>query len=162
MPEPTELDTVVSDIEALADALASLPSSSRLAHADADKVYSLAYHFLEQGHFQTALQYFSLLCYYQPTHTDYLTGAAICNRMLENYSEALKIYSFLAVVYPDNAQHTLAIAECLMLQRDVQEARETVDRVLRYCRENPTPSQTKLNEKAQALSEMLVLAEANA
>lgn len=163
MSEPTELDTLVSDIQTLADALANLPSSSRLAHADADKVYSLAYHFLEQGHFQAALQYFSLLCYYQPTHADYLTGAATCNRMLENYSEALKIYSFLAVVYPDNAQHTLAIAECLLLQRDVQEARETVDRVLRYCRENPAPGgQAKVNEKAQALSDMLTLAEANA
>lgn len=153
----SELDNLIQDFDNLAAGLEGLPSSSRLANADADQVYSLAYHFLEQGHFQAALQYFSLLCFYKPTHVDYLTGAAICQRMLENYAEALKIYSFLAVTDDENPQHTLAIAECLLLQKEVQEARATVAMVLRYCEQNPAKASNtaKVQSRAQAISQWI-------
>lgn len=157
MPQTSELDGVVKEVFDLKAALEALPSSSRLSNVDANVIYALAYNLVVQGRYEAAYRYFSLLTLYQPTNVDYLTGLAHCYRMLELFSEALNIYSFLAVIDPEQPEHTLAIAECLLLQKEVQEARDTVAMVLRYCDQHVSQPGTtdKVRSRAQAISQLI-------
>ena len=138
-------------------ALEALPSSSRLSKVDADVIYALAYNLVTQGRHEAAYHYFSLLTLYQPTNIDYLMGLAHSYRMLEQFAEALNIYSFLAVIDPEQPEHTLAIAECLLLQKEVQEARDTVAMVLRYCDQNPsqTAATHKVRDRAKVIAQLI-------
>jgi hypothetical protein len=73
--------------------------------------------------------------------------------MLERYDEALNVYSFLAVIDPLDPQHTLDIADCLMLKRDFEEAKQTVEMVIRYCQENKADE--KVRDRAEALATLM-------
>ena len=157
MSQTSELDVITGEMFDLKAALEALPSSSRLSNVDADVIYALAYNLVMQGRHEAAYRYFSLLTLYQPTNIDYLAGLAHSYRMLELFAEALNIYSFLAVIDPDQPEHTLAIAECLLLQKEVQEARDTVAMVLRYCDQttSPTESTRKVRDRATAISQLI-------
>ena len=157
MSQTSELDVITGEMFDLKAALEALPSSSRLSKVDADVVYALAHNLVMQGRYEAAYRYFSLLTLYQPTNIDYLTGLAHSYRMRELFAEALNIYSFLAVIDPDQPEHTLAIAECLLLQKEVQEARDTVAMVLRYCEQNisQTEASSKVHDRAKAISQLI-------
>lgn len=148
--------SVVSVLE-LKEALESLPACSRLSDASADALYSLAYHQSAQGRLTTALQYFTLLALYRPTHPGYLQGLAQTYRMMKRYDEALNVYSFLAAMHAENTSYTLAIAECLLLRGDVQAAMHSVHLVLRYCKAKDAGSSADADtmERAKALSDLL-------
>lgn len=126
--------TAVAQLRDLKAALDALPSSARLSNESARTLYALAYHQAAQGHLSTALRYFSLLVLYRPTHPEYLHGLAHTYRMMECYDEALHIYSFLASMYPEECAYTLGIAECLLSQGALEEAKRTVDLVSNYCK----------------------------
>jgi type III secretion system low calcium response chaperone LcrH/SycD len=132
----------------LKEALEALPSSSRLSNADTEAIYALAHSSVAQGRYETAYRYFSLLTLYKPTNLAYLTGLARTYRLMERYDEALNVYSFLATIDPQEPEHTLAIAECLMLQRDLAEAQRTVELVIRYCKENQAPDEVRTRAEA--------------
>ncbi len=156
---PDSADTgAVQSILDLKQALDALPSSSRLSQADTDAIYALAHQLVVQGRYETAYGYFSLLTLYRPTDVAYLQGLALCYRMLERYEEALNVYSFLATIDPQEVDHSIAIAECLLLQRELAEARATVELVLQFCQENPVPARS--GARAQALRELLQPADA--
>ena len=157
MSQTSELDVITGEMFDLKAALEALPSSSRLSKVDADVIYALAYNLVIQGRYEAAYRYFSLLTLYQPTNIDYLTGLAHSYRMRELFAEALNIYSFLAVIDPEQPEHTLAIAECLLLQKEVQEARDTVAMVLRYCDQNisQTEATSKVHDRAKAISQLI-------
>lgn len=143
----------VQSILDLKEALEALPSNSRLSSADADAIYGLAYQLVGQNRHETAYRYFSLLTLYKPTHVAYLQGLALTYRMMERYDEALNVYSFLATIDPHNLDHGMAIVECLLLQREFQEAQETVALLLAYCKENAVTG--RAGERAQALFDLL-------
>lgn len=157
MAQTSELESIAGEVIDLKAALEALPSSSRLSKVDANVIYALAYNLVVQGRYEAAYRYFSLLTLYQPTNVDYLAGLARSYRMLELFPQALNIYSFLAVIDPEQPEHTLAIAECLLLQKEVQEARDTVAMVLRYCEQNPAKSShtAKVQSRAQAISQLI-------
>jgi type III secretion system low calcium response chaperone LcrH/SycD len=134
-------------------ALEQLPSSARLSNADTEAIYALAHSSVAQGRYETAYRYFSLLALYRPTNVTYLTGLARTYRLMERYEEALNVYSFLATIDPGEPEHTLAIAECLLLQRDLAEAQRTVEMVIRYCKENQVPE--KVRSRAEAVSALM-------
>lgn len=137
----------------LKKALEALPSSSRLSNADTDAIYALAHQMVVQGRYETAYGYFSLLVLYKPTNVSYLKGLALCYRMLERYDQALHVYSFLGAIDPQEVEHSMAIVECLLLKRDITEARNTIALILQFCAENPVPE--KSSARAQALHELL-------
>ncbi|GAB1387134.1 hypothetical protein MASR1M59_22820 [Melaminivora sp.] len=143
----------VQSVLNLKQALEALPSSSRLSQADTDTIYALAHQLVVQGRYEAAYGYFSLLTLYKPTNVTYLKGLALCYRQLEHYNEALNVYSLLATIDPDEVEHSIAIAECLMLQRELEEARATVDLILQYCQENSVAP--KSSTRARALHELL-------
>lgn len=158
MTNEATLDTgaatsAVQSVLDLKNALEALPSSHRLSQADAEAIYALAHQMVVQGRYETAYGYFSLLTLYQPTSVTYLKGLALCYRMLERYDEALNVYSFLATIDPGEMDHSIAIVECLLLKRDLEEARATVDLILQFCAENPVPA--KSGARIQALHELL-------
>ncbi len=134
----------------LAD-LEALPSSSRLDRADTEVIYALAYQFVAQGHFDTAYRYFSLLTLYRPTDVKYLAGLALSYKMLQRYDAAVGVYSFMALIEPAEPQHPLSSAECLLLQGQAQEARDTLALVMRFCQENSGHEKTGQRAKAIAL-----------
>lgn len=122
--------------EFLAD-LAALPSASRLEDADVENIYALAYQLLLQGHYENAGKHFALLTLYRPTATKFLAGAALCHKMLQRYEAAIGVYAFMCMIEPAEPEHQLGIAECLLLQGQAQEARDTLALVVRFCAENP-------------------------
>lgn len=158
-PASPSADATASVLE-LKQSLEALPSSLRLSDASADALYSLAYHQAEQGRLTTALQYFSLLMLYRPTNNRYLQGLAHTYQLMERYDEALSIYSFLASVSTDPVAHSLAIAECLLLRGDVEEAKYTVELVLRHCEKDDSDAEAHgdLMGRATALSDLLRIA----
>jgi tetratricopeptide (TPR) repeat protein len=145
--------SAVQSILDLQEALEALPSNSRLSSADADAIYGLAYQLVAQNRFETAYRYFSLLTLYKPTHVPYLQGLALTYRMMERYDEALNVYSFLATIDSDNLDHQMAIVECLLLQRDFEEAQQTVAWLLQHCKDNAITG--KVSDRAQALVDLL-------
>lgn len=153
MPNPIHDSSAVQSILDLKEALEALPSSSRLSNADTDAIYALAHQLVVQGRYETAYRYFSLLTLYKPTNVTYLQGLALCYRMLERYDEALNVYSFLATIDTENLEHSMAIVECLLLKREFDEARQNVELVLQYCKENAVAD--KSSERAQVLMELL-------
>jgi tetratricopeptide (TPR) repeat protein len=146
--------SAVQSILDLKNALEALPSHSRLSNADTDAIYALAHQLVVQGRYETAYRYFSLLTLYKPTDVAYLKGLAVCYRMLERYDEALNVHSFLVTIDPENLEHSMAIVECLLLKREFDEAKQNVELVLQYCKENAA-SNSKAAERAQALIELL-------
>jgi tetratricopeptide (TPR) repeat protein len=145
--------SAVQSILDLKEALEALPSSSRLSTSDTDAIYGLAYQLVQQHRYETAYRYFSLLTLYKPTKVEYLQGLALTYRMMERYSEALNVYSFLVTIDPDNLDHNMAIVECLLLQREFEEAQQTVALLLDFCRENAITGPS--GDRVQALSELL-------
>ena len=133
--------------------LEALPSSARLSLSDTEVIYAQAYQYVAQGQFDMALRYFSLLTLYRPTCIAYLAGLALSYKMLRRYAEALSVYSFMAAIDAEEPQHTLAIAECLLLAGAYDEARRTLDMVVRFCQEQP--GHAKAGERAQAMTALL-------
>ncbi len=136
----------------LAD-LEALPSSSRLDRADTEAIYALAYQFVAQGHFDTAYRYFSLLTLYRPTDVKYLAGLALSHKMLQRYEAAVGVHSFMALIEPAEPQHQLSIAECLLLQGETNDARDTLALVMRFCQENS--GHENVAERAKAIALLL-------
>lgn len=145
--------SAVQSVLDLQKALEALPSSSRLSQADTDAIYALAHQMVVQGRYETAYGYFSLLTLYKPTNVSYLKGLALCYRMLERYDEALNVYAFLATIDAQEVDHSIAIVECLLLKRELDEARATMALILQFCAENPVPAKT--SARVQALHELL-------
>ncbi|MBW7899921.1 MAG: hypothetical protein H3C26_00460 [Rhodocyclaceae bacterium] len=136
--------------------LEALPSGARLKPSDTEVIYAQAYQYVAQGHFDMAFRYFSLLTLYRPTCIAYLAGLALSYKMLRRYAEALSVYSFMAAIDAGEPQHTLAIAECLLLAGAEDEARQTLDMVVRFCRERPGDAGcAKAGERAQAMAALL-------
>lgn len=133
--------------------LEALPSKARLSDTDVQVIYAQAYQYVAQGHFDMAFRYFSLLTLYRPTHIAYLAGLALSYKMLKRYAEALGVYSFMAAIDAGEPQHTLAIAECLLLAGAYDEARQTLDMVVRFCQEQP--GHDKAGERARAMAALL-------
>lgn len=136
--------------------LEALPSSLRLSAAEAGVIYAQAYQYVAQGHFDVACRYFSLLTLYRPTHIAYLAGLALSYKMLRHYAEALSVYSFMAAIDGDEPQHTLSIAECLLFAGAEDEARQTLEMVVRFCQQWPDHARAaKAGERAQAMMALL-------
>ncbi|HZY20508.1 MAG TPA: tetratricopeptide repeat protein [Ramlibacter sp.] len=144
----------VAAVLELKDALEALPGSARLSNADVEAVYALAHQLVAQARYETAFRYFSLLTLYRPTEVRYLRGLALCHRMLERYGEAMNVYAFLATIEPHEPQHSLDIAECLLLQRDLEEARRTVELVIRYCQQGAAGGE-RVRKRAEALAGLM-------
>lgn len=136
--------------------LEALPSSARLSPSESAVIYAQAYQYVAQGHFDMAYRYFSLLTLYRPTSIAYLAGLALSYKMLRRYAEALSVYSFMAAIDAEEPQHTLSIAECLLLAGAEEEARRTLDMVVRFCRQRPDHDKAaKAGERAQAMMALL-------
>ncbi|WP_315124589.1 tetratricopeptide repeat protein [Comamonas antarctica] len=147
-------DTADTDIfqRFLAD-LQALPSRSRLDQADTEAIYALAYQQAVHGHFDTAYRYFSLLTLYRPTELKYLAGLALSYKMLQEYESAIGVYAYMAMIEADEPEHQLAIAECLLLQGNLDDARATLDLVARFCAENS--GHEKTSARVQAITALL-------
>lgn len=130
--------TALSDpIAGLISDLEALPSRQRLSDSDTEVIYAFGYQEAAQGRFEPAHRYFSLLTLYRPTSVKYLAGLAWSCKKLQRYAEAVGLYAFMALIEPDAPQHHLAIAECLLLQGETQQARDTLALVMRFCEKNP-------------------------
>jgi tetratricopeptide (TPR) repeat protein len=114
--------------------LEALPSSSRLTSVESDVIYSLAVDAVNKNDTEKAARFFSFLTIYNPTNSLYLYGYGFCLRQLGKYDEALQQFSLAASLYPEEAAHTLSIAECLLMKREYAEAHQTLDMLIRFCK----------------------------
>ena len=120
----------------LYDDLQALPSSQRLTAEQLEVVYALAYAHVMQGQYAQALPIFGILSTYGPTRRHYLAGLALCLEKCERYEDAIQIYSLLIVLYPEGIEAALQIAECQIALNHFDDAKQELDRVLRFIQES--------------------------
>ena len=142
-----------SAIARLKQALEALPSSSRMSRDDTEAVYAMAYNLVVQGQYDLASGYLSLLTLYSPTNTKYLTGLALTYKLLKQYDSALNVYLFVAALEPEQPQHTLSLAECLMLQGDAHRAQSALSLVMRFCADHKQFE--RVGVRARAMSDLM-------
>lgn len=147
---PAPADSLIGRVR---QSLEALPSSSRLSRTDTEAIYGMAYNMVMQGQVELANGYLSLLTLYAPTNTKYLSGLALTYKLLEAYDTAVSLYTFVAALEPRQPKHTLALAECQMLQGAPDEARETLGLVVRYCAEHAESA--AVGKRAQALLDLM-------
>ena len=133
--------------------LDALPSTKRVSSADAEAVYALAYQEYGRARYQEALRYFQLLLVYRPTNKVYLLGTGLCLQRLRRYDLASSAYSALRILDPLEPGHTLALAECQLLCRDHDDARETLASVIAFCQERAGHDQVLA--RAQAMLQLM-------
>ena len=121
--------------EQLFQGLSALPAGSRLSGEQLEVIYALAYAHVTQGQYAQALPIFFILAHYGPTRKHYLLGLALCLQRAQRYEEAIRIYSMADVLFPSGPELALRVAECQLMQGDRAEAREELDRVLRFISE---------------------------
>lgn len=131
----------------------ALPSRSRLSDADTKVLYAYAYELLQQGNFEKADGYFSLLTIYRPTEVRFLAGQGLVHKMLKRYDEAITVYGFITLLEPAQPLHHLCIVECQLLQGKMQDAFDTLETVMQLCDQGEGHEKTRA--RAQAIASLL-------
>ncbi len=149
-PLPEALTQV---LQQLRQELEALPSAQRMSDADAETVYALAYREYGQARYEQALKYFQLLLVYRPTHPVYLLGAALCLRRARRYQLAAAAFLALGFLEPTVPGHTLALAECQLLNHEHPQARDTLALVIGYCDQHP--GHGPVRARAQAMLDLM-------
>ena len=144
-----EFSALVSTVDQLKADLKALPASSRLDEDDINAIYALAYNLLKQGRHDEALKYFSLLSLYRPVDSKILVGLAVTYQMLQMLDQAINVYSFAAVVEPENPEQMLSMAQCQIAQHAFAAAVDSLDIVIRFCTQNE--GFDRIKQQAEAL-----------
>lgn len=134
----------------LFDDLNGLPSSKRLTAEQLEVIYSLAYAHVVQQQYAQALPLFTFLSQYGPTRKHYLSGLALCLRMLSRFDEAVNMYSLVLVLFPDSLESALHVAECQIGQGDLTQARISLTQLVAATDDN-----LDLQNRARALLDLL-------
>lgn len=103
-----------------------LPASRRFTAEQLEVIYALGYSHAQQQQWPQALPIFAFLSQYGPTRRHYLAGLALCLHMVDRHEEAINIYTLMLVLFPDNLQPSLHIAECQLAQGDKAGAADTL------------------------------------
>ncbi len=144
MTSSPELAAITDSVVQLRTQLEALPSSRRLPDSVAEHIYAMAYNLLGQGRNGDAQRYFEVLTLYRPTDARFLAGLGVCNQALGHPDQAITNYAFAAHVDPGKPEYMLAIAECELLQKDYDMARQTLAIVIRFCKEKGGFEKTRL------------------
>lgn len=129
--------------------LDALEGSQRLSPSQTEAIYSAAYRFLEQGHFDTAREFFAVLMLMRPSEVKYLQGLAISLRQLRRHAEAAEIWQFIGMLEPHESAHGLAQAECLLLAGDRAGGLACLERVVAAAGDGAATAATR--ERAGAI-----------
>lgn len=135
------------------EALQNLPSSHLYTKEQLELVYSIAYGYATQNHFEEALPFFAFLTQYAPTTKHFLTGLGLCLQRLERYADAIQVYSFIGTIYPDSPESSVQVAECLISQNRHEEALEVLNIVNRFY--SHQKQKNAIQVRAKALTELL-------
>jgi type III secretion system low calcium response chaperone LcrH/SycD len=130
-----ELTAIVNSVNRLCAELEALPSSRRLSDQEVDIIYSMARNLIQQGRHEEARNYFVFLAFFRPTEARVLVGLGVTNQLLGRYEDAICNYALAAHAEPQQPAHSLSIAECEILQKNFEAAREMLGIVIRYCKE---------------------------
>lgn len=130
-------------------ALEALPSSHLVTADEAEAIYGIVHGAITQGHHEIALRYLAMLTFLKPTEPRYLAALALTYKRVGLVDEALKVYSFIALLEPDEMRHPLAVAECHLLLQSPQKAWPLLGFVLDSIQ--GVAGLEKLNARAQAL-----------
>ncbi len=130
-------------------ALEALPSSRRVTADEAEAIYTMVHSAIVQGQHDAALRYLALLTFLKPTQPRYLSALALTYKLLERFQEALNVYSFLALLEPDELLHPLAVAECHLRLQQALQARALLAFVIDSS--EGVAGSEKLHVRAQAL-----------
>lgn len=145
-------DLMPPDLDAFLNELQALESRTRFPRETLDAVAHLARGFMQQNHFERAYQYYGLLTFFDPVDPQFLTGQALCARELGRTEEALLLFDFATCIDPHQPLPALLAAECLMQLNRVDEARQLLPAVVRFCCENP--QHEPIGERAKAILEV--------
>lgn len=140
-------------IEELRQRFASLTSSEVLTDEDAEVLYALAYRDFNQASYAQALARFQMLLVYRPLNTVYMLGAALCLQRQRHYELAGAAFGALRYLEPDTPRHTLALAECQLLNHEQAAASATLAEVIDFC--DAHPGHDAIRARAQAMLELM-------
>lgn len=119
-------------VQELFDGLETLPSSKRFTLEQLETIYALGYSHIAQGQYEQALPILAFLVQYGPTQRHYLYGLALCLQMEGRLDDAISIYSFCLLLYPDSFEATQRIAQCQVEAHCYEEAYATLQSLLEY------------------------------
>lgn len=122
-----------AQVEALIAGMRGLESARRFSPELLDHVGDMAYNLVRQGRFDDAYRYYGFLTVYQPTETRFLVGQGICARELGRLAEARMMFDMAACLEPEEPAHTLLSAENALMMGQIDDARESLDQVVRFC-----------------------------
>lgn len=144
---------VPSSIDELREKMTSLPVTKRFDDRQIEILYSIAHSVYEQGKIEIASGMFQLLLIYRPVDSKILTALGICKKRLENFDDAINIFSLLFFLDPANLNSVQHLAECLAARGSTNEALEILNKLIKFSEEK---KQFKtVNSRASILKEMI-------
>ena len=135
MPASTTLRSPLG--QQLFEELKDLPSSRRFSSEQLEVIYSLAYGHVMQKQYAQALPIFMLLTQYGPTYHHYWSGLGLCLQALQRHGEAIYIYSLMLIMFPDNLEPALRMAESEFAMGDVESAQHRLQTLLIATQDQP-------------------------
>lgn len=119
-----------------------------------ESLYSSAYAFYNQGHYEKARHHFHILVTTSPKNSKYLFGLASCYFQLKNYEDAASL--FIACLYQDtfNAEAAFFAGECFIKRGETEAALDSFNLVVAIAEE--TGKFQKLKEKCLLIKKSLI------
>jgi tetratricopeptide (TPR) repeat protein len=127
-----------------------LPASRRFTPEQLEVIYALAYSHARQQQWSQALPIFAFLSQYGPTRRHYLAGLAQSLQMLKRLEEAVLIYSLMLVLFPDQLEPSIHVAQCQLAQGDRDSAVATLSQL-----DSALEDDAPLKQRTRALLEQL-------
>ena len=87
-----------------------------------EAIYSVAYNFYKNEKYEEALKVFKMLGMYDHYNHKYFMGLAGCQQMLQQYSGAIKAYSYAALMDIYDPLAPLHAGECYLALGDFEQA----------------------------------------
>lgn len=119
---------------------------------DYEVIYALGHSLYNQGRYQEAMRTFGYLVLHNHLEKRYMNAFASSLKMLKNYKEAIKFYSFASLMDMSDPLPTYHTAECMIAAGYTAEAKEALGFVIRQS----TSSELEiLRSRAQAMLDLI-------
>ena len=119
---------------------------------DYELLYTLGHTAYEQARYADAVKVFSYLVMLDQFERRYMNALASSLHMTKNYEEAMKYYTFVAVMDMTDPLPTFHTCECMIGMGMLKEAHEGLVIVISQCK---VASQDPLKTRAQTLLDLL-------
>ena len=102
------------------------PAASRYTDAELEILYAMVHGLYQQGNFEKAASFFSVLTLYRPTSVRFLKGLAASRFMSRSFEAAVSTYAFLVMLQPHDLEAQCMYGNSLLMAGELGEARKVL------------------------------------